>query len=155
MGGDGVKKPRYAMRERLLQAMRGCPTGKTLQGYAAELCVSRESLDKAATLCRDFGQVVCRRAGRRVLWTAAEHAESLAAGCDAEIQRQRQRLADSGVLDARREQALKRRRENQKKRRKAKAAPIVVQGPARYHWPQASDWTPPVWVPSVWALAEL
>lgn len=155
------QKPRLALRERLLEAMRACPHGKRLEEYATDIKRCRTNVERVAALLFDRGLAVRMRAGVPMLWTAAEHAETLLIGVAAEKERQRERLEASGVKALRDAQRRKRRIADQQRYRAAKRAALPPQEqkpapatPSRYRWPDESQWEPPRFIPSVWHLAQ-
>jgi hypothetical protein len=156
-----MSKQKLALRDRVLEAMRACPRGKRLEEYAADIKRCRTNVEHVAGVLHGLGLVIRMRAGVRVLWTAAEHADALALGVADEKERQRQRLEQSGVLAERKKQRRARKQRNLKAWRARRAAekpkPAPVKREARrYDWPDVDGWTPPQpRVASVWELARV
>ena len=148
-------KPRYAMRARLLDAMKACPTGKRLCQYAEDMGANRQNVEKCAGMLFELGQVVRVRVGHYFWWTASGHEQTMIAAAATEKDRQLAELEESGVLAARKDRDNARRRDRVRRHRAMKAGnkPAKREGPRRYEWPAEGEWTAPRLIRSVWELA--
>jgi hypothetical protein len=91
-----MKQPRTAIRSLLLPVMQATPNGASIADYARQIGYSRAECSKASSMLLEAGKVCWLQNGMHKHWTAAEHAETLAARVAAETEERREekRLRD-------------------------------------------------------------